>query len=94
MLGLHSSNKLIKNIWQLYRPFKKEIALTIVCVVSSSAITLLNPILNRKMIDEGIVGMDYKRFLEMLTLITMLFIFSQTYSSLKQRRTIIWFADI
>lgn len=51
--------EIINKIIQLFKPYKWKIILVITCIIISSALSLITPFINQKLIDEGLVMKNF-----------------------------------
>ncbi len=59
---------LLKRIFSYLIPYWKQLILTLVCIVASSALTLLPAILTGKIIDDGLIGRNLPRLIFLIVL--------------------------
>ena len=52
---------LLKRIFSYLTPYWKQMAIVLVCILGSSALTLLPSVLTGRIIDEGLIGQDLKK---------------------------------
>ena len=55
------TKELIQRVLSYLRPYWKQLALTLVCIVFSSIMTLMPSVLTGKIIDEGLIGRDFQK---------------------------------
>ena len=60
---LTKNNSVIRNIWLLIRPYRKEIIISFGCTFFAVICGSISPILNRNLIDNGLIAFDYKRLI-------------------------------
>ena len=53
--------ELLKRVFSYLLPYWKQLALTLVCIVFSSIMTLMPSVLTGKIIDEGLIGRDFQK---------------------------------
>ena len=53
--------ELIKRVFSYLTPYWKQLALTLLCIVFSSVMTLMPSVLTGKIIDEGLIGRDFNK---------------------------------
>ena len=53
--------ELIKRVFSYLTPYWKQLALTLVCIIFSSVMTLMPSVLTGKIIDEGLIGRDFNK---------------------------------
>ena len=53
--------ELLKRVFSYLLPYWKQLALTLVCIVFSSIMTLMPSVLTGKIIDEGLIGRDFHK---------------------------------
>ena len=59
---------LLKRIFSYLKPYWKQMVLVLVCIVASSYFTLLPSILTGKIIDEGLIGRNLSRLIQLIVL--------------------------
>ena len=57
---------LLKRIFSYLTPYWKQMAIVLVCILASSALTLLPSILTGRIIDEGLIGQDMKKLVTLI----------------------------
>jgi ATP-binding cassette subfamily B protein len=69
-----NERQLLWKILSLYKPYRKKIAIIIVCILFSSGISMLIPQISKNMMDKGFISGNYKVVIELsvLTLIIVL----------------------
>ena len=55
--------ELLKRVFSYLAPYWKQLALTLLCIVFSSIMTLMPSILTGKIIDEGLIGRDFNKLI-------------------------------
>jgi len=53
--------ELLKRVFSYLTPYWKQLALTLLCIVFSSVMTLMPSVLTGKIIDEGLIGRDFNK---------------------------------
>lgn len=71
-MKLSNKKSILKNYFVLLSPYKWRIFVILVSMSLSSLVALYGPIINRKLIDEGLIAADFDVFLQMLFLTVML----------------------
>lgn len=56
----NEDKKIVKKILLLYTSYKKELIFILVCVVASSGISLLLPLISKNIMDNGFIAKDFK----------------------------------
>ena len=54
---------LLKRVFSYLAPYWKQFALTLLCIVFSSIMSLMPSILTGKIIDEGLIGRDFNKLI-------------------------------
>ena len=62
------SAPLIRRVLSYFSPYKKQLCLTLGCIIISSALALMPSILTGKIIDEGLIGRDLNRLITLIIL--------------------------
>ena len=57
---------LLKRIFFYLLPYWKQMAIVLVCILISSALTLLPSVLTGRIIDEGLIGRDLKKLITLI----------------------------
>ena len=57
---------LLKRIFSYLTPYWKQMAIVLVCILGSSALTLLPSVLTGRIIDEGLIGQDLKKLITLI----------------------------
>ncbi len=57
---------LLKRIFSYLLPYWKQMAIVLVCILISSALTLLPSVLTGRIIDEGLIGRDLKKLITLI----------------------------
>ena len=57
---------LLKRIFSYLTPYWKQMAIVLVCILASSALTLLPSVLTGRIIDEGLIGQDMKKLVTLI----------------------------
>ncbi len=57
---------LLKRIFSYLTPYWKQMAIVLVCILGSSALTLLPSVLTGRIIDEGLIGQDMKKLVTLI----------------------------
>lgn len=57
---------LLKRIFAYLLPYWKQMAIVLVCILISSALTLLPSVLTGRIIDEGLIGQDLKKLITLI----------------------------
>ena len=60
--------ELLKRVFSYLAPYWKQLALTLLCIVFSSIMTLMPSILTGKIIDEGLIGRDFGKLIMYIVL--------------------------
>ena len=55
--------ELLKRVFSYLLPYWKQLALTLLCIVFSSVMTLMPSVLTGKIIDEGLIGRDFHKLI-------------------------------
>ena len=55
--------ELIKRVFSYLTPYWKQLALTLLCIVFSSVMSLMPSVLTGKIIDEGLIGRDFNKLI-------------------------------
>ncbi|MBE5884819.1 MAG: ABC transporter ATP-binding protein [Lachnospiraceae bacterium] len=57
---------LLKRIFSYLTPYWKQMSIVLVCILASSALTLLPSVLTGRIIDEGLIGQDMKKLVTLI----------------------------
>ena len=57
---------LLKRIFSYLTPYWKQMTIVLVCILGSSALTLLPSVLTGRIIDEGLIGQDLKKLITLI----------------------------
>ncbi len=57
---------LLKRIFSYLTPYWKQMAIVLLCILASSALTLLPSVLTGRIIDEGLIGQDLKKLITLI----------------------------
>ena len=57
---------LLKRIFSYLTPYWKQMTIVLVCILASSALTLLPSVLTGRIIDEGLIGQDMKKLVTLI----------------------------
>lgn len=57
---------LLKRIFSYLTPYWKQMAIVLICILGSSALTLLPSVLTGRIIDEGLIGQDMKKLVTLI----------------------------
>lgn len=60
--------ELLKRVFSYLTPYWKQIALTLLCIVFSSIMSLMPSVLTGKIIDEGLIGRDFNKLIMYIVL--------------------------
>lgn len=59
---------LLKRIFSYLLPYWKQMAIVLICILGSSALTLLPSVLTGRIIDEGLIGQDLKKLITLIVI--------------------------
>lgn len=59
---------LLKRIFSYLTPYWKQMAIVLICILGSSALTLLPSVLTGRIIDEGLIGQDLKKLITLIVI--------------------------
>ena len=62
------TKELLVRIFSYLKPYWKQLVITLVCIGASSVLTLLPAILTGRIIDEGLIGRDFRRLIILIIL--------------------------
>jgi ATP-binding cassette subfamily B protein len=74
---ISNKNKLLKNVFILLRPYKKNIFMLIFCVLITSGTAMLNPLINKNLIDNGVMAHNLEVVIKYTLIILGLFVVEQ-----------------
>ena len=57
---------LLKRIFSYLNPYWKQMGIVLICILISSALTLLPSVLTGRIIDEGILGQDLNKLITLI----------------------------
>ena len=60
--------ELLKRVFSYLTPYWKQLALTLLCIVFSSIMSLMPSVLTGKIIDEGLIGRDFNKLIMYIVL--------------------------
>lgn len=72
--SLSNDISFMRNVVVLLSPFKTRLVFALVCTILGSGIVIINPLLSRAIVDEGIIALDFSLLLRMLGLFAVLFV--------------------
>ncbi len=59
---------LLKRIFSYLTPYWKQMSIVLICILGSSALTLLPSVLTGRIIDEGLIGQDLKKLITLIVI--------------------------
>ncbi|MBO5521497.1 MAG: ABC transporter ATP-binding protein [Eubacterium sp.] len=62
------TKELLVRVFSYLKPYWKQLIITLLCIVASSVLTLLPSILTGRIIDEGLIGRDFRRLIILIIL--------------------------
>lgn len=71
---------LIKKLSYLLFPYLKKMMIVFLCLIISSIVSFLIPIINQKIIDHGFVGKNLSHILSFSTLLFMLYMVNESFN--------------
>ncbi|SHJ37994.1 ATP-binding cassette, subfamily B [Clostridium cavendishii DSM 21758] len=76
---------LIKQLIGLLKPYKKKVLVILVCIIISSIATMIMPMLGKKIMDDGLIGKNFKTVVSTVTLCFLIIIFQQLLELLETK---------
>ena len=71
---LTNKNRFLENVILLLLPYKGKVTFVLVCMIIGSVATAVTPLVNRALIDQGIVALDFTMLMMMIGVMALLFV--------------------
>lgn len=83
-----------KRLLLLLKPFTKKIVFICCCLIASTVINLFIPIINKKIMDEGLINRDYNIIFKFSLLLLIMYCFNFIIKMIKEKKRVIIEADL